>query len=121
MPSTPSVKTIRFTGRSSGTDGVTGSDLLTGTGDLTAVGKVFVEKYASLQRCIADDRPSPVHVSEPAYPAPSEEPPAHLTPEATSKPTERPSPSEGSEGFRNAYRHDLDSRDMQQGRVVEVA
>lgn len=31
--------------------GVTGSDLLSGTGELTAAGGVFVDTYKDLQRC----------------------------------------------------------------------
>lgn len=54
----------RFTGRDAGLMGVRGADLLAGTGELTQVGTVFVEKYQDLQRCqdfsssIASSQPS---------------------------------------------------------------
>ncbi|CAM9096280.1 unnamed protein product, partial [Hapterophycus canaliculatus] len=40
-----------FTGRGADDVGVTGSDLLSGAGELTAVGGVFVDTYQDLQRC----------------------------------------------------------------------
>lgn len=41
----------RFTGRGGDDVGVIGSDLLSGTGELTQVGSVFVNTYQDLQRC----------------------------------------------------------------------
>lgn len=42
---------FRFTGRDGDKAGVAGSDLLSGPGELTEVGTVFVHTYQDLQRC----------------------------------------------------------------------
>lgn len=42
---------FRFTGRDGADMGVHGADLLSGTGELTEVGSVFVNTYKDLQRC----------------------------------------------------------------------
>eukprot|EP00904_Undaria_pinnatifida_P006640 jgi/Undpi1/3105/HiC_scaffold_15.g06479.m1 len=43
-----------FTGRGADDMGVGGADLLSGTGELTALGSVFAESYKDLQRCSSD-------------------------------------------------------------------
>lgn len=47
--------------------GIDGSDLLASTGGLTAVGKVFTQKYTNLQHCGGDSFAEPV-------PRPTEKP-----------------------------------------------
>lgn len=42
---------FRFTGRGGADEGVAGSDLLSGAGELTQVGSVFVNTYKNLQKC----------------------------------------------------------------------
>lgn len=42
---------LRFTGRGADSNGVPGADLLSGTGETTALGELFRDSYVDLQRC----------------------------------------------------------------------
>ena len=82
----------RFTAVSSPTDGVENSDLLDlFTGQLTAVGEVFVSEYANLQRCEIESV-SPAD-NETRTSMETETEPGNETPSPKLEPTQTPEPT----------------------------